>query len=49
MLAEDPPHMSPFEHVAVALPGDERSGNFRGWGQVRKTIPNEHAGRVRSP
>lgn len=48
LVAAEPPHMSPFEHVAVALPGDERSGNFTGWGQLRKTIPNEHAGMVRT-
>lgn len=35
-------HMSPFEHVAYALANrDERSGNFVGWKQYRKTLPNE--------
>jgi hypothetical protein len=37
-------HMSPFEHVAQAEPFEgifEWSGNFRGWKQYRKTIPNE--------
>lgn len=35
-------HMSPFEHQAVAykLP-NQRSGNFRGWKQYRKTISGE--------
>lgn len=41
----DPLHMSPFEHPAKALYNpNEQSGNFRGWGQYRKEIPNEHFG-----
>lgn len=45
-------HMSPFEHVArpageldckgLKGPADEFFGNYRGWIQVRKTLPNEH-------
>lgn len=38
----DSGHMSPFEHAARALGVDERVGNFRGWMQLRKTIPGEH-------
>jgi len=39
-------HMSPFEHVARPMTQEERhtaqfSGNFRGWVQARKEIPNE--------
>lgn len=34
-------HMSPFEHPAVALDTAEWSGNFRGFGQYRKQLPNE--------
>lgn len=34
-------HMSPFEHVAVSLSGPTSSGNFNGWQQYRKTLPNE--------
>jgi thymidylate synthase ThyX len=38
-------HMSPFEHVAQAENSEDApcrfSGNFRGWVQYRKTIPNE--------
>lgn len=39
-------HMSPFEHVARPMRQSERyqgvfSGNFRGWVQARKEIPNE--------
>jgi hypothetical protein len=36
LLSADPPHMSPFEHVALALVhAGTRSGNFRGWQQHR--------------
>lgn len=38
---DDPDHMSPFEHVAMASPG-EKSGNFTGWHQYRKDFPNEN-------
>lgn len=34
-------HMSPFEHVAFAMTQMGWSGNFRGWTQFRKTLPNE--------
>lgn len=39
-------HMSPLEHIArpmnmSELAVDEWSGNFRGWHQFRKDIPNE--------
>lgn len=34
-------HMSPFEHVAQALSEPTPSGNFMGWTQYRKSIPNE--------
>lgn len=36
-------HMSPFEHVAQALPLVNRSfyGNLRGWLQFRKLLPDE--------
>ena len=34
-------HMSPFEHVAQALPYDKQSGNFIGFEQYRKTIEGE--------
>jgi len=45
-------HMSPFEHVARPVDGKDLDvrhpsiksfwGNFRGWVQYRKEIPNEH-------
>lgn len=34
-------HFSPFEHCAQALASKIRSGNFVGWTQYRKIIPNE--------
>lgn len=34
-------HMSPLEHCAAAYPEGGRSGNFNGWIQYRKIIPNE--------
>lgn len=34
-------HMSPFEHVAYANEDDAFVGNFRGFTQYRKCIPNE--------
>lgn len=35
-------HMSPFEHVATPYyGGNVYLGNFRGWEQYRKSIPNE--------
>ncbi|MBU6287628.1 MAG: FAD-dependent thymidylate synthase [Chloroflexi bacterium] len=34
-------HLSPFEHVARAAMHDTFRGNFRGWVQLRKTIPGE--------
>jgi thymidylate synthase ThyX len=35
-------HMSPFEHAAMCLPVPARWGNFIGWKQYRKFIPDEH-------
>ena len=34
-------HMSPFEHVAYASADMEWFGNFYGWHQMRKDVPNE--------
>jgi hypothetical protein len=43
LLAEQPIHASPAEHQAMPLLGkDGTSGNFRGWLQFRKHIPNEN-------
>lgn len=43
LLMEDPKHASPTEHQATPLRCYyESSGNFIGWKQLRKTIPNEN-------
>jgi thymidylate synthase ThyX len=46
LLAEQPIHASPAEHQARALAPRQGilvwSGNFRGWEQYRKMIPNEN-------
>lgn len=34
-------HMSPLEHVATPADGDKFYGNFQGWKQFRKFVPNE--------
>jgi thymidylate synthase ThyX len=43
LVGAAPIHASPAEHQAMAI-GDAsiRSGNFRGWIQYRKTLPNEN-------
>ncbi len=41
LRAGDPPHASPFEHVAQALATPEKVGNFAGWLQYRKLIARE--------
>lgn len=42
LTAANPPHMSPCEHQAMAMEDpNEVCGNFSGWFQFRKTIPNE--------
>lgn len=39
LRTSDPPHASPFEHVAKALPDAwKRSGNFHGFAQYRKVL-----------
>lgn len=35
-------HLSPFEHCAQATEDEGWSGNFKGWIQYRKTLPNEN-------
>lgn len=34
-------HMSPFEHQALPSEGNSFIGNFKGWRQYRKSLPNE--------
>jgi thymidylate synthase ThyX len=43
LLGQIPIHASPAEHQAMAIAHPEdRSGNFRGWVQFRKTLKNEN-------
>lgn len=35
-------HLSPFEHCAQCTENEGWSGNFKGWTQYRKTLPNEN-------
>lgn len=42
LILADPPHMSPVEHQAMAVPGDKFFANFRGWRQHRWEL--EHMG-----
>lgn len=44
LVVQEPLHASPAEHIAQALATPERIGNFIGWRQYRKTLPNEHIG-----
>lgn len=44
LLSAQPVHASPAEHVAVACDGPHRHGNFTGWCQWRKFLPNEAGG-----
>lgn len=44
LIVQEPLHASPAEHVAQALAEPLRAGNFIGWRQYRKTLPNEHIG-----
>lgn len=37
-----PRHLSPTEHVAMALDSDEKIGNFSGFRQLRKTFADEN-------
>lgn len=42
MVAQDPPHASPFEHVATpTVEGTRYPGNFRGWRQLRHLVLRE--------
>ena len=42
LIGQIPRHMSPAEHVAMALDSDEYFGNFRGFLQHRKTFADEN-------
>ena len=43
LIKADPPHASPVEHLAMAVPGDRPFANFRGWKAHRWEL--EHARR----
>jgi len=39
LFSHNPPHSSPFEHIATPQSGTEgKTGNFRGWNQFRKIL-----------
>ncbi len=45
LVGHHPRHCSPLEHVACCIPNNlinRRFGNFTGWQQLRKTIPDEN-------
>lgn len=42
LLSQVPIHASPAEHQAMALDNSKYYGNFCGWLQYRKTLPNEN-------
>ncbi len=43
LMMHDPPHFSPLEHQAYALPDCGPSGNFsNGWWQYRQTFPDQN-------
>lgn len=50
LVGSSPIHASPAEHQAMAI-GDIniKSGNFRGWIQYRKTLPNENVEKFEMP
>lgn len=41
LAKSSPPHSSPFEHVATPSADKHRHRNFRGWLQMRATMPND--------
>lgn len=41
LTADNPKHLSPLEHPALALPVHERSGNLMGWRSLRKDMFGE--------
>ena len=40
LLASKPAHLSPFEHIAMALPNSEKRANFRGFESYRYQLEN---------
>jgi thymidylate synthase ThyX len=41
LLSSTPAHLSPFEHIASALPNGEKRANFVGWESYRYQIENK--------
>jgi thymidylate synthase ThyX len=46
LVGSEPPHMSPLEHCAMAVNGNSNLGNFKGWRQLRKTLPYENQTKI---
>lgn len=42
LLSSQPPHLSPFEHVAIALDNSEQCANFTGWQSYRNILEKNH-------
>lgn len=42
LLSSQPPHLSPFEHVAIALDSSEQCANFTGFKSYRYMLEREH-------
>jgi thymidylate synthase ThyX len=40
LLSSKPAHLSPFEHVAIALPNSDKKANFQGWQSYRNILEN---------
>lgn len=49
LVGSAPIHASPAEHQGQAIETQHYSGNFRGWIQYRKTLPNENIKRFNGP
>jgi thymidylate synthase ThyX len=47
LLNNNPKHASPAEHVAFPIPDSKFVGNFKGWVQFRKLLPNESSNESR--
>jgi len=41
LLSENPAHLSPFEHVAIALPNSDKRANFTGFESYRYQLENK--------
>jgi thymidylate synthase ThyX len=42
LLNSKPAHLSPFEHVAIALPTSEKKANFQGWQSYRNILESKN-------